>query len=96
MYVKCTVKCVKYWLKLLSLPTESLLGSCYSLLYNQCLLGKSNWSSKIRDILFRYGFGWAWENQGVPDENIFLKMFSTRVIDCELQLWVSEVKNMPK
>jgi hypothetical protein len=46
--------------------------------------------------LFRYGFGWAWENQGVPDEHVFLKMFSKTVKDCELQLWVSEIQNMPK
>lgn len=96
IYIKCFVKSIKYWLKLLSSPSNSLLYSCYSFLYNQCLLGKSNWASEIRDLLCRHGFGWAWENQSVPDDNIFLKLFSKRVKDCELQLWKSELENMSK
>ena len=58
LYVTCIIKCVKYWLKIISLPAESLLRSCYSVMYNRCHLGKTNWASKIRDILHRYGFGW--------------------------------------
>jgi len=96
IYVSCIIKCVKYWLKLLSVPTNSLLGSCYLFLHNQCMLGKSNWVSKIRDILFRYGYGWVWENQGVPEENVFMKMFVDRIRDCELQLWISDIQNMSK
>ena len=42
MYVTCIAKCVKYWLKLVSLPAESLSVSCYSVIYNQCQLGKTN------------------------------------------------------
>jgi hypothetical protein len=96
MYIKCIIKCVKYWLKLLSLPDESLLGACYYFLYNQSLLGKTNWCSKIKEILFKYGFGWAWEDQGVPDDNLFMKMFSKRLKDCELQAWATDIQNMPK
>ena len=96
IYVACLCKCVKYWLKIVSLPTDSLLGSCYSLLYQQCLAGKVNWASKIRDILFRYGFGWIWENQSVLNVDHFLKIFSIRVKDCELQSWSSEINDMSK
>jgi len=96
IYVNCIIKCVKYWLKLISLPKESLLGACYCFLYNQSLLGKPNWCTKIKEILFKYGFGWAWEDQNVPDEHVFMKLFSKRLKDCELQLWASDVQNMPK
>ncbi len=96
MYISCVIKCVKYWLKLISLPVETLLGASYSFLYNQCLLGKTNWASKIRDILFRHGFGWVWENQKVEDEALFVKMFSERLKDCEIQLWSTDVQNMSK
>ena len=96
IYVTCITKCVKYWLKLISLPAESLLGSCYALIYNQCQLGKTNWASKISDILHRYGFGWIWENQSVLDSAAFMWIFSERVKDCELQRWSSELYDMPK
>ena len=96
MYVKCLVKCVKYWLKLITVPRDSLLGSSYAFLYNQCLLGKTNWASKIRDILQRYGFGWIWENQNVLDSGVFIKLFTARVKDCELQLWSRDIHTLPK
>jgi hypothetical protein len=96
MYISCIVKCVKYWLKLISLPSETLLGSCYSFLYHQCLLGKTNWVSEIRDILYRYGFGWVFEDHNVTSGDLFMKVFTERLKDCELQLWATDVHNMPK
>ena len=91
LYVTCIIKCVKYWLRIISLPDESLSRSCYSVMYNRCHLGKTNWASKIRDILYCYGFGWIWENQHVPDSAAFMRLFSERVRDCELQLWSSDI-----
>ena len=93
---KCLVKCVKYWLKLITVPRDSLLGSSYVFLYNLCLLGKTNWASKVRDILQRYGFGWIWENQNVLDIGAFIKIFTERVKDCELQLWSRNIHSLPK
>ena len=96
LYVTCIIKCVKYWSKIISLPAESLLRSCYLVMCNRCHLGKTNWASKIRDILYSYGFGWIWENQHVPDSAAFMRLFSERVRDCELQLWSSDLYAMPK
>ena len=73
-----------------------MLGSCYALNYRQCQFGKTNWASKIRDILNGYGFGWIWENQSVSDSVAFVSIFSERVKDCEFQRWSSQVCNMPK
>ena len=53
-------------------------------------------ASKIRDILYRYAFGWIWENQHVPDSAAFMRLFLERVRDCELQLWSSDLYAMPK
>ncbi len=96
LFVVCIIKCVKYWLKLMSLSHDSLLHSCYTNLYNQSRRGKNNWASKIRDILYQYGFGWVWENQGVPDQVAFIKLFSERIKDCELQVWSSDVQKLSK
>ena len=39
--------CVKFWLKIIALPVESLLGSCYALNYRSVI--RKN-KLKIRDI----------------------------------------------
>lgn len=96
VYVYCFIKCIKYWLKLISLPEQSLLKSCYNLQYKSCILGKTNWASNIRDILFRYGFGSIWEEQNVADNAAFIKVFRERIQDCELQRWASEVRDTAK
>jgi hypothetical protein len=67
-YDYCMAKCVIYWLKLTSLSPV--------IISNQCLVGKINWASKIRDILYKYGFGWICENQGVPDRIAFMKILA--------------------
>ena len=47
LHVTCIIKCVKYWLRIISLPAESLSRSCYSVMYNRCHLGKTNWAVKL-------------------------------------------------
>jgi hypothetical protein len=96
MYVLCYIKAIKYWLKLIALEEDCLLHSCYMLLYRNCLIGKTNWASKIKDILCMYGFGWAWESQSVPDVAVFLNDFCERVRDCELQRWSDEISKVSK
>jgi len=52
--LKCHLKCIKYWLILISLPGVSLLKAyyIYKLLVYKSQLGKHNWASKVRDIFF--------------------------------------------
>lgn len=96
VYVQCYIKSMKYWTKLLALPEESLLRSCYNLLYQQCQLGKRNWASDIKSMLYRYGYGFVWEEQNVENAVVFIKDFSQRVKDCELQLWSTSIHEMSK
>ena len=96
IHVSCYVKCIKYWLKIISLPHSSLLRSCYEMEYNQSLLGKTNWASKVRDLLYSHGFQWIWDGQSVLDAHAFLTVFTERVKDCELQKWHSDLTNTPK
>ena len=39
--------------------------------------------------LYRYGFGFVWENQGVCDVSNFIREFRQRLVDCFLQEWHS-------
>lgn len=61
----------------------------YKMLYNLHLSNKNNWVSSVCYTLYRYGFGYVWENQGVCDIPKFLSEFKQRLIDCYLQEWNS-------
>ena len=45
------------------------------------------WVSHISKTLYRFGFGFVWENQGVQNSNVFIKIFKQRLIDCHSQNW---------
>ena len=94
--IDCYTKCIKYWLKLTNLPVNSLLRSCYNFLYSKCNLGAKNWASKIKMILFQFGFGYIWESQSVLNHGDFVIHFRKRLIDCDTQTWHTNMLEMPK
>ena len=67
------------------------------LLYVQC---RSNytitWATKVKNLLSRYGFGYAWQNQGVGNEKRFLILFKSRLRDILIQEWVSDINTSSK
>ena len=92
-------RCIKYWLKILNMETERYPYRCYLMLKRlaeQRTINTINWAFKIRELLFRFGFGHAWFNQGVGNTGIFLTQFTQRVKDCSLQLWNADVLSSPK
>ena len=44
--------------------------------------GKNNW---VSNVMFSNGMGYVWENQCVPNERSFIKLFMTRLSDQYLQ-----------
>ena len=40
-----------------------------------------NWTMKLKTILNKYGFGSAWLNQSVEDQNKFIVLFERRIND---------------
>ena len=78
VYVYCYVKCIKFWLKLTSLEDTCILKSCYSMLLNLCNLGRTNWASDIKCLLYKYGFGYVWESEGAIQHKMFLREFKAR------------------
>ena len=57
--------------------------------------GKRTLASCIRELLFSYGFGYVWVAQ-VGNESNFIQLFKTRIKDCYLQIWKSNLDNSPK
>jgi hypothetical protein len=64
--------------------------------YYYANLGKENWASHVKTILFSVGFPEAWYNQGVGNVNMFLSQFSQRVRDISIQDWHAQCTEMSK
>ena len=70
--------------------------SCYLMLKSHTDIGRSNWASSVRDLLYRFGFGFVWISQDVGNVTRFLKEFQQKVIDCSIQDWHGQVASSPK
>jgi hypothetical protein len=79
------VNCIKYWLKLLKMDDSRIPKKAYKLLYNLDLKGKETWVTKVRNCLFRHGYGFVWLNEGVGNDKLFLRTFKERLVDCRWQ-----------
>ena len=63
-------KCIKYWCKILQMPIHRYPKNCYVMLKRFDDIGRINWVTKVREILFQYGFGYVWLWQDVGDRAI--------------------------
>jgi hypothetical protein len=91
LYVLSAVRCIKYWLKILSMPERRLPKMCYNMLLNLERLGKKSWAYYVRQLLCVNGFGDVWQQQGVGNENMFIAIFKQRLIDQSGQNWHATV-----
>ena len=72
LYVNTYTRCIKYWLNLVRMPDNRLLLKSYKMLHDLHCKNKNNWVSHVCFTLYRYGFGFVWENQGVYNTKRFL------------------------
>ena len=93
MYTVYFVKCIKYWIKLLTMPENRYPKQCYRMLKSLDDIGKITWATRVKDLLNRYGFGYAWIAQDVGDENRFITQFKLRLTDCSTQEWQNQIQN---
>jgi hypothetical protein len=91
LHISTNTRCIKYWLKLFDMENDRLPLKSYKMLYRLHCNNKNNWASCICYTLYRYGFGHVWENQGVANSKLFLRVFKQRLIDCYLQDWNSDI-----
>ena len=88
-FTGCGSEGVKYWLNLVRIPDSRLPSKSYKMLYDLHCKNKNNWVSSVCFTLYRYGFEFVWENQGVCNMKRFLCEFRQRLIVCCLQDWYS-------
>ena len=96
VFVSTMKRCVKFWLRILELPESRLPRQAYVMLVRLDLLGRRNWATSIKNVLFSYGFGFAWLAQGVGNKDRFLQEFEGRVKDVCKQKWWENINKKPK
>eukprot|EP00745_Piridium_sociabile_P044188 TRINITY_DN9210_c0_g1_i1.p1 TRINITY_DN9210_c0_g1~~TRINITY_DN9210_c0_g1_i1.p1 ORF type:complete len:408 (+),score=9.52 TRINITY_DN9210_c0_g1_i1:2081-3304(+) len=96
LYIKTYVKCIKYWLRLIKLPSSRLCKQAYEMLLNEQEKGKENWAYLVKQLLTIHGFGIVWMCQGVGCEYGFVSEFKDRLISSYKQDWHSEMENNEK
>ena len=55
--------------------------------------GRITWATHIKQLLFQFGFGYAWLANEVCDTIAFTKLFKIRVVDCAVQNLNEKVNN---
>jgi hypothetical protein len=93
LVVSTQMSCVRYWLKLLKLDHSRLTYQAYHSSFQLAERGKDSWAGRVRDLLQANGFGFAWLNQGVGNEQAFLKSVAQRLKDCYGQTWHEQVES---
>ena len=87
LFINVYVRQIKYWLSLTRMSEDRIPRKCYQMLYKLHCNDKTNWVSSVCFTLYRYGFGFVWEQQGVCNVKTFLVEFKQRLIDCYAQDW---------
>ena len=91
LYVQYYKRCIKYWLKLLLMPSHRYPKACYSMLYRLDQNGRSTWASSVKHLLQKYGFHDVWNEQGVGNTVLFLNIFTERVQQVYVEEWEHDV-----
>ncbi len=88
-------RAVSFWCRLIQMGPERLPYHCYRMLTALDDMGRTCYATNIKNILYRFGFGYVWISQDVGDKNIFLSMFKQRLFDNLQQTWSVNVHNLP-
>ncbi len=96
MYI-CTYKrVVRYWCKICKMPDNRFVKKCYNMLLLDCENGKTNWASRVKHILYSFGFGYIWEQQNTRNSDQFISEFSFRLRVSYEQEWHTSLVNSSK
>ena len=87
LYINANKRCIKYWLRLLKLPSNRLVRLSYEMLLYFDDIGHTNWVTYVRKHLYLNGFGYVWNNQYVENSNAFLTIYTQRITDQFKQSW---------
>ena len=87
LYVNTYTRCVKFWLRLVCMEEHRYPKKAYNMLLSLQNQNYVTWACRVRNVLFKYGFGTVWEAQGVGNIKLFLLEFKQRLTDAFRQDW---------
>jgi hypothetical protein len=90
------LRMVKYWIKILNSPHDSVLYKTYEMLKidadNSTSYNGRNWAFQLKELLQEHGLSNVWDNQG----GVNYSMIKQRIFDMYYQQWYSSVTNSSK
>ena len=91
--VSVKLSIVKYWLKVINSGDNQLIRIVYEGMHRDTSCAKyGNWAMKVKTILNEYGFGSAWQNQSVEDQNKFIVLFERGIKDNIIQHCFADIE----
>lgn len=87
LHVNTCLRIVKYWLKLLKMDSARLPKQAYQMQVGMTENGKICWASKLKELLYKHGFGHIWLEQEVGNEQSFLSLLRHKLIDSFYDDW---------
>ena len=93
LHVLSYTSCIKYWLRLSTMDTARLPRKAYNMLLSVLNCGQFCWASRMQQVLYKFGFGFVWENRRVQNPEAFIKIFMQRLFNCHSQNWQEHVSN---
>ena len=81
------IRLIKYWLRITKMSNKNPVKIVYNELMKiqESNENVQNWTSLLKDLLFKNGFGNVWIEQNVSDPKSFLIAFETRIKDIFVQ-----------
>ena len=99
LYLTRLLRMVKFWLKIISLNNMSPAKLLYNTALEMSINSESivsSWIHEVKNILFRYGFGYVWLNQHLANDYPFFNAFKIRVTDVFWQENNTNIMNLSK
>ena len=75
---------------------DSFPRQCYEEMYRTDELRTTNWVSKVKRMLFTYGYCCVWLTQFIVDKMIFLNSVRLRIEDNVGQEWYTDISRNKK
>ena len=91
------VRILNYWFKILCCENDRYISMIYSAMKEENRL--NDWVMNVKNLLFKYGFGYIWEQQNRLDKEMFtsfLSEFKSRIRDEFFQNNVERFITAPK
>ena len=91
MYIIRYTRIIRYWCNILA-TNNIIMTTVYKDMLKDCELGLDNWVSKVKKLLFDFGFGNIWQKTDNININAFCNQFKQRLIDCFIQTWNNDIQ----